>query len=211
MIQEQEIWEKFKAGDKSALSYVYFSNFRLMFQYGIKFIKDPEFIKDCIQDVFINLVHAGINLGATDNIRFYLFKALKNNILKNRDRRRKEETFEILPFRFELGLSVEDELIEKESHSEKAKLLFFAMESLSDRQREIIYLRYQCGLKYDEISELMQISNDSARKLVYRTVHILREKIGGRRSSMVLFYVSRIDKYVLQHNFSCPRNGAAGT
>jgi RNA polymerase sigma factor (sigma-70 family) len=168
-----------------------------MFHYGIKFINDPEFIKDCIQDVFINLINAGMNLGTTDNIRFYLFKALKNNILKNLDRYRKEETFEILPFRFEQDFSVEDELIERESHSEKAKLLILAMESLSDRQRESIYLRYQCGLKYDEISELMQISNDSARKLVYRAIHFLREKIGSLNSSIILFCFSRIDKYVL--------------
>ena len=55
MTKEHEIWENFKAGDKSALSYVYFQNFHSMFQYGIRFKGDPEFIKDCIQDVFLRV------------------------------------------------------------------------------------------------------------------------------------------------------------
>jgi len=31
---DSEIWENFKAGDKSALSYVYFQYFHALFQYG---------------------------------------------------------------------------------------------------------------------------------------------------------------------------------
>lgn len=174
------IWEKFKSGDTSALSYVYFQYFQSLYQYGIRIKDDSEFIKDCIQDVFLKLIQAGENLSSTENIRFYLFKSLKNTILKEIDKSKRIEFVEFVPLKFDAPFALEEELMDNENASDKEKSLLKALNSLSFRQREIIYLRYECGLNYDQICELMQLNYDSARKLVFRAIKALRDLMGNQ-------------------------------
>lgn len=187
MEKNVEIWEKFKAGDKSALTEVYLKNFNSMFQYGIKFKDDPDFIKDCIQEVFYKLIQAGTNLSATVNIRYYLFKALKNAILKDLGKIRKIESLDGVAVKFYAVFSMEEEIEEKENATIKEKALLKALKSLSDHQREIIYLRYDSGLEYEQICDLMDLKYDSARKLVFRTIKLLKEIIEGEMKLPILF------------------------
>ena len=192
-----EIWKKFKAGDKSALTDVYLQNFNAMFQYGIKFKDDPDLIKDCIQEVFCKLIQAGTKLGETDNIRYYLLKSLKNKILKELSKNRKIESVGVIAMIFDASFSMEEEIERKENSTLKEKALLKALSSFSDHQREIIYLRYDCGLEYGQICELMDLKYDSARKLVFRTIKVLRENIEGGVKLPILFLFQYSKKHVL--------------
>ena len=184
-----EIWESFKKGDKSALSFIYFQHFYPMFQYGIRFKDDPEFIKDCIQDVFFKLIKAGENLGTTTNIRFYLFKVLKNVIYKKIAKEKKLEELGSNHLKFEALFAVEEDFSENENPTAKETTLYQALKNLSDRQREIIYLRYECGMDYAQISDIMHMKNDSARKLVFRAIKTLRKIIEDQLNFPVLFFL----------------------
>ena len=55
---------------------------------------------------------------------------------------------------------------------------------LTERQREIIYLRYMQECSYEEIAEIMQISVPACRKLLYRTLLKLKHN-----NTLVLFYL----------------------
>ena len=164
-----------------------------MFQYGIKFKDDPEFIKDCIQDVFFKLIKAGDNLGPTKNIRFYLFKALKNTIFKKIEKERR--LGETTALKFEALFSLEEEIPENENATAKEKALAKALNDLSDRQREIIYLRYECGMEYKQICEIMDLKNDSARKLVFRAIKTLRAIIEDQLKFPILFFLRFSQEY----------------
>ena len=197
LANDHEIWENFKSGDKSSLSYIYLQYFPSMFQYGIRFKDDTEFIEDCIQDVFLKLIQAGERLSSTDNIRFYLFKALKNSIYKKIEKSKKIEMVEFVTLKFDAPFSLEEELAEKENLSKKEMALQKALKDLSDRQREIIYLRYECSMEYDQICEIMQLKNDSARKLVSRAIKSLREIIDDQLNLPTLFLMLFSKKHVL--------------
>lgn len=197
MTKEHEIWENFKAGDKSALSYVYFQHFHSMFQYGIRFKDDPEFIKDCIQDVFLKLIQAGDKLSPTENIRFYLLRALKNAIYKQIDKNKRIELVEFVPLKFDAPFILEEELAEKENASNKEVALLNALKQLSDRQREIIYLRYECSMEYEQICDIMQLKSDSARKLLFRAIKSLREIIDNHLNLPILLLIRFSKQHVL--------------
>ena len=197
MNNDCEIWEDFKNGDKSALSFIYFQHFRPMFQYGVKFKNDPEFIKDCIQDVFFKLIKTGENLGPTTNIRFYLFKVLKNIIYKKIAKEKKLEELGSNHLKFVALFAGEEDFAENENHTAKEKALYQALKDLSDRQREIIYLRYECEMEYSQICEIMHLKNDSARKLVFRAIKTLREIIDDEIKFPVLFFLRFSAKYAL--------------
>ena len=197
MTKEHEIWENFKAGDKSALSYVYFQHFHSMFQYGIRFKDDPEFIKDCIQDVFLKLIQAGDKLSPTENIRFYLLRALKNAIYKQIDKNKRIELVEFVPLKFDAPFILEEELAEKENASNKEVELLNALKQLSDRQREIIYLRYECSMEYEQICDIMQLKSNSARKLLFRAIKSLREIIDNHLNLPILLLIRFSKQHVL--------------
>lgn len=197
MEKDHKIWEDFKDGDESALSYVYFQYFHSMFQYGIRFKNDPEFIKDCIQDVFFKLIQAGERLGTTENIRFYLFRALKNDIYKEISKSKKIELVEFVALKFDAPFKLEEEIAEKENATNKEMALLKALNELSDRQREVIYLRYECGMEYDQICDIMQLKNDSARKLVFRAIKSLKDIINDQIRLPVLLLLRFSNKHVL--------------
>ncbi len=197
MKQDNEIWESFKAGDRSALSYVYFQYFHSMFQYGIRFKDDPDFIKDCIQDVFFKLIQAGEKLSSTENIKFYLFRALKNTIYKEIDKSKRAGIVEFTSLKFDSPFTLEEELTEKENVSIKETALLKALSELTERQREIIYLRYECGMDYGQICEIMQLNSDSARKLVYRAIKSLRGIVDQQLDLPILLLIRFSKKHVL--------------
>lgn len=191
MGNDSEIWERFKAGDQSALSHIYTEYFDSLMLYGLKFIKEPTCVKDCIQDVFFQLIKAGNKLGTTGNIRFYLFKALKNVLIKEMEKGKKEG---LVILNFDVPFSLEEEWNEKENVTEKEKALLKALNQLSPRQKEIIYLRFECGMDYDHICDIMHLKYDSARKLVLRTIQNLKSIIEGETKIPLLFFIRFSEK-----------------
>jgi RNA polymerase sigma factor (sigma-70 family) len=168
-----------------------------MFQYGIRFKDDKEFIKDCIQDVFFKLIQAGEKLNSTENIRFYLFRSLKNTIYKEIIKNKKIEMVEFKPLTFDAPFALEEELAGRENASNNEKTLLNALNELSDRQREIIYLRYECGMEYSQICDIMQLKNDSARKLVFRAIKSLKEIIDSQLQLPILLLIRFSKKHAL--------------
>lgn len=47
--------------------------------------------------------------------------------------------------------------------------------ALSNRQREIIYLRFYQNLDYEEISEVMNINYQASRNLLSHAIKVLRQ------------------------------------
>ena len=73
--------------------------------------------------------------------------------------------------------SVEQEIIQREISEQKSKILLLALDELTLRQKEAIYLRFTSELDYKEVSGLMDISVEACRNLISRAISILRQKI----------------------------------
>jgi RNA polymerase sigma factor (sigma-70 family) len=73
---------------------------------------------------------------------------------------------------------VEELMIEAEEQQQIKIGIEQMLNSLTDRQREIIYLRYVQEYDYRQIAELLQISVHGCRKLVSKAILSLREKYG---------------------------------
>ena len=70
----------------------------------------------------------------------------------------------------------EDTVITLEERDRLAKLVGL----LPDAQREVIVLKYYCGMKEREIAEALNISEGAVKLRVYRAKAKLRERMGGR-------------------------------
>jgi RNA polymerase sigma factor, sigma-70 family len=194
MKEDKYIWEEFKNGEEHALSYIYFQNIDFLAFFGKRFTKDENLVNDCIQDLFYELIRKKRNLGETDNIRLYLLKSLRRKLVRELQKKHKQEEqiteIEIFP---NIVFSVEEEFIEEEEKSQKSTILKKAMGELNDKQREILYYRFNCGFNYKQISEIMSITNDSARQLVSRAVISLKNYLNDCGTTL-LFIFKRLKK-----------------
>lgn len=153
-----------------------------LFTYGCYLGFERETVKDAVQDVFVKITADSDKLEDISNIKFYLFRSLKNRLLDiHKNQKEHVELENIEPARempFNIQVNMEELMIEKEEQQEIKTGIEQMLNSLTDRQREIIYLRYVQEYDYPQISELLQISVHGCRKLVSKAILSLREKYG---------------------------------
>lgn len=175
METDSKIWDDFRKGEKYALSHIYYQHVEMLYRYGKKFSKDSDLVKDTIQDLFFDLIRTRKNLGATDNIRFYLMRSFRRKLVQNLKKVQPPQNSINSEPETSIVYSIEEEFIGRESLSKRDRLIHNCLQELNPRQREILYYRYTCNLEYDEICELMSLKYDSARKLVHRAIESLKK------------------------------------
>lgn len=173
------LWENFRLGDKEAFAKIYTAYVDVLFRYGTKICNDENVVKDAIQEVFLDLyLKRNRNETNPENIKFYLILALKRNLIKKLKKNRTFTTERINnDSLFGTEYSIEKQWIEKEKKDELTRKIKDALNNITPKQKEVLYLRYNESLKYDEISILLNISVESARKQVYRALKTIRKII----------------------------------
>ena len=182
------LWKRIKAGETQAFHELYMQFADTLFSFGLIYSKDQEFVKDCIHDLFFDLYKYRKNLSDNDHIRNYLFKSLKRKIQSPQSGKLKL----VFTNTFQEGNEQKASLAEAEgleNQEENIENIRIAMGKLSDRQQEVLNLRFQVGLTYPEIAKILDISVESARTLVYRSVKTIREELKLSNNALILFYL----------------------
>jgi len=169
-----------------------------LYRYGRKFTGDENLLEDCIQELFIELWQAKTRTPVV-SVRAYLLKSLKYKLLKAYRKSR-----DMVPISGEgeesaFELSHENFLIAGEENEEKKRRVLKALEQLSGRQKEIIYLKYYQNLSYDEVSEIMNINYQVARNLLYQAIRSLKNRLTG--PLQIIFLLSAISGHYILHVF----------
>jgi RNA polymerase sigma factor (sigma-70 family) len=169
-------WSRFVAGDNEAYGWLYTKYVQRLYRYGLHFTSDGEDVKDCIHDVFTGLYRNRYHLVMPDNVKVYLFVALKNRLLRHLQNNNKysyNEEQENVPFLLEP--TVEEEYIDLEQSERQKKMIKKFLSVLSPRQKEIIYYRFIQEMQWDEICSLMTLNYQSAQNLLQRALQKIRE------------------------------------
>lgn len=188
-ISDIGLWDDLRNGQESVLKDIYIRHQKSLFQYGMRIVPDADVVSDCLHNLFLKLWTNHKKLSPTDNIRFYLMSSLRNEIINfnHREKRYTDELSSDLDY-FDLNFSVEAAFIMKEQHDQLAVKIGEAMNKLTGRQKEIIYLRYFEELSYEEIAEMMDITVKGAYKLSARALESLRMIVGVDRIGLLLFF-----------------------
>ena len=160
----------------------YNENLDGLYSYALHLGFDEHVVMDAIHDVFYKLCTKYSSLDEITNLKFYLFRSLRNRLI---DIKRKNKELLGIPFEqqdagyvempFQLYVTIEDELINREDSEEIRQKIEKVLNKLSPRQREIIYLRYIQEYTYEEIADLLQISVESCRNHVTKALVKLKE------------------------------------
>ncbi|ALJ03998.1 hypothetical protein APS56_01995 [Pseudalgibacter alginicilyticus] len=151
-----------------------------LYSYGLHLNFNSDLVMDAIHNVFQKLI-LNKDLNYRNNIKPYLLKSVRNEIIDEYKRRKKLLPIDIdneqIPF--ELDINVEDLILEKEAKIHLKNKIEAVLKSLSPRQREIIYLRYTQDYEYKQIAEILQITVPACRNLILKALKHLRSNNAG--------------------------------
>lgn len=187
------LWYSFLNGDDKVFSAIYQQYIERLLSYGYKLSTDRDLVHDSIQELFLNLFLKRKKSGKKiENLKAYLFVALRYGIAKRITKQQKYESLELNENDenqlFESEYDIQNQLIKFEISKELKDRLSDAVSNLPPKQKEIIYLKFEEELNYPEISEVMKISVESSRKLLYRSLLSLR-RIIDPKTIEVLFAI----------------------
>lgn len=175
--KQQQLWDTFRKGESKALGNLFEAFSDSLFDYGSRFTLNKDLVEDCIQDLFLRLHNNREKLPLIDNLQFYLFRSLKNIMINAmvKNQRYVYVSPQDLPFFTEYKMSHNPEA--ESFPIDMQEKLQSILNTLSARQREAIYLRYQEGMTYDEVSQLLNMKYQSARNLIHRSMKKIREEM----------------------------------
>lgn len=189
-------WFRFiQEGNLDALSGIYFHYYDLLFSYGLKHADDKQSVEDAIQDVFMNLIKSRKSIGEVKNLPGYLVSAFRRQLFSTMQKQKRNiNGVNLSDGNFEYFKSDDHELSEKEDQEQLYAAIRQCIKNLSSKQQEILFLRFENNVSYEEIAGMLHISVDSCYKSVYRAIRTIRQEVGnihGRGEGIVLLFLTK--------------------
>ncbi len=154
----KELQEAITQGDEAAFTQLYQVFYKKLVHFSSSLIHSQEIAEEVVEDVFVKLWSDKSLTAAIDNIKVYLYVAVKNKSLNALSQKARQLI--TAPFDY-LDSSVED------FHSdpydvlvtrEMMKKMQAAIHDLPPRCKMIFKLIREDGLKYKEVAEILNIS-----------------------------------------------------
>lgn len=174
---EVDCLQRLQYDDETAISTLMKIYYNDLYHYASRFCNDAPMIKDCIQEVFISLWQRRASASTILSPRYYFLRAVKNKVLKALHQQNVKGNLRSIEqeYGFIEELSIETVLIDKQVSDEKARKLQNTLSLLSQRQKEVVYLKYYQHLDNGQIAELMNISRQSVYNLLHETIQRLKK------------------------------------
>ncbi len=166
------LWMDIRHDKEVAFEELFLHSNGFLFNYGMHFTRNKEQVLYAIQSLFVYIWEHRSSLSQPADVKNYLLKAFRNTLL----RKNKPAIIDFTTPYFET--SIEDKIIAKEDASTVQKLLTRALTQLSDRQKEIIFLRFYDKKTTDDIAEIMGITPKATYKLMARALQMMRKEMG---------------------------------
>jgi len=174
--EAQQLWQEYRAGDMCALAKIMQSYYSDLFHWGMRLHTDREFVKDCLQEVFVNLWRTHESATAVDNIRSYLLVVVKTRILRELARNPHSIHASLTDdYAFSVEFAADVRLIDEENEVYQVRKLEHVINQLPQRQKELIYLRFYQNQTFEQIAEVMQLGRQSVYNLLQKSLSSLRK------------------------------------
>ena len=172
MDKDNSVWLDFLDGHTYAYAEIYELYAKQMYIYALQFTSNNELIEDTIHDVFVKLHSNRSKLSHIQNVKLYLFIALKNNLINqlNHSRSIAFEPIEDMESGINKEPDVEEDYIKREFTIHRRELVLKYYSVLSSRQREAMRYRYEDDMRYKQISKLMNINIQSVKNIVQSAI-----------------------------------------
>lgn len=173
---DKEIWQRFKLGEIEAFNLMFEKYRSVLLDYGRRFTTDLQLLEDCVQETYTEIWIKRDRLSHTDSIKFYLFKSYKRKVYRRLKREANATIYDEIMENTNLlqDSSHEGWIIEKETDTRMNILIKEAINTLSNRQKEAIKLKYYKKLSFKEVSGAMGINMKSTYRVISSAIERLQ-------------------------------------
>ncbi len=168
-------WQNIAVGNREAYSQAYLVLYERFYSYGSLLTPDIPLVEDAIQEVLLTLWTNKETLHSISNPDGYFYSLFRRALFK-----KLKTAANLVPVEngeWEPGFSADAILVKKEASEELQKKMKAAIDSLTTRQREAIYLRFYEGLSYEEVAATLDISVKATYKMMARALSALKDKV----------------------------------
>ena len=176
--EDQTLWSAIIQGDKAALGHLFDVYVKELLSYGYRITKDIDQVKDAVQDVFVDIWTYRGTLNKDVQVKFYLYRCLRNALLKQLENQSHapfddREVDEVA----DPDSCPETRWMMAESELGKHSDLVRSLDLLSQREKEIISLKYYSGMKLREIAELLGLKEQTISNTLQNALVKLRKHL----------------------------------
>lgn len=193
---DPQLWANMLNGDEAALAALHGRHYRVLYRYAFKICKDKELTVDTLQELFFQLWSKRESLKAVESVRFYLMKWLKRLLIRALKQNRHElQLQDVNEETLGVALSMEDMITISDAEQNRKTAIQQALNDLSPREREVIYMRFFLELTYDEICKSLKLSYQVVMNYVHRALKALRSvDLLGKMMIWIMLAMSNWDK-----------------
>ncbi len=179
---ERELIEQLTQKSETAFKWLVESYNKVVFNTILNIVQDETEAEDAAQEVFIKIYESIGSFRQESSLSTWIYRLAINKALdKVRRRKTKERLQQIIPWwmpgeKAESKHSFYHPGIEIE-RKEKAAILFKAIDSLPEKQKIAFTLIKVQGLKYDEVSKIMDQNIKAIESLISRAKQNLQQKL----------------------------------
>ncbi|QGU94208.1 sigma-70 family RNA polymerase sigma factor [Clostridium bovifaecis] len=140
-----------------------------LYIYALSLCKNHHLSQDLVSETFLKVLLSIEN--SHQYIKYWLFRVCKNLYL---DYIKKNKSLQSIDIN-EIKLLVEDNTLDKIILNEQRRKVYYEVLKLQTSYKEIITLYYYCNFSLKEISSIIEISQGTARTLLFRARKKLKE------------------------------------
>ena len=176
-LTDAEIVSGVRAGDRAVFNALCVAYHDMLWRFAMTFVQHGEIAQDVVQDIFISLWERRSTIQFPGSVTAYLFAATrKRSLLLLRNSR---TTARIAKSWAGIDIPGHGQLPESPGKATErtdiSARIHQALEQLSPVRRQVIIMRWVQQMEYDEIAQIMEMSQDAVRAHVSRAYRTLRE------------------------------------
>lgn len=163
--------------------------------YAYTFLKNKESCEDIVQDIFIKIWEQRQDLIGSDQLKFYLFTAVRNNCLttlkKNKKNIMHDWSDEDAPDEIEIRIDPQEKSVDPH------KMISEAMEQLPPKCREVFMLSRLSGQTYQQIADSLNISVKTVENQMGKAIKMMKVFARDNRIYLLILYCTVYEKYLI--------------
>ena len=176
--EDQHLWIQIIGGNKDALGKLFDVYSSELLTYGYRISKNKTLSSDAVQDVFVDLWLYRQNLAEQVQVKFYLYRSLRRAVVKQMSQQQiSYSDISDVEFFTDFEPSPESEWLSRESEKDRNSRILNSLNFLSQREREIISLKYYSDLKIREIAAMLDLKDQTVANTLQNALTKLRKHL----------------------------------
>ncbi len=167
-------WQQCLTNDTAAFARIHQALFASLYNYALKLLNDDALADDAVQELFIKLWNKRSSIGAIEKVKPFFFTSLRRQILNQlRDIKSKQLKINVVE-ETDIEFSHEEIIIKKEDDTGLKERILQLLNTLPERQREVVYLHFFEEMPLAQVAEVMAVNYQSVQNLKQRALQNMR-------------------------------------